>query len=256
MEVYVSQFIIFILIFARVASLIVVAPIFGHQAIPTQVKVALAAFLAFVLFPLQSSMALKVDIKLIGIIVLVLQEICVGLLIGFAIGLLFDGIRYAGELIGFDMGFSMASVYDPETNAPVPVIGEMLYTFMALLFLSLNGHHFILQAVQLSYKAAPIGGFSMSMFLSERLVGLSGLMFVIAIKFAAPVMVALFLTNIALGIMTRVVPQMNIFGVAFPIKIGVGMIVMMTSIPIMIFVFKRLLVLFETNILELVKALS
>jgi flagellar biosynthetic protein FliR len=255
MEVYVSQFIVFIMIFARVASMIAVAPLFGHQAIPTQIKVALAAFLAFVLFPMQASMAFKVDIKIIGIVVLVLQEICVGLLIGFAIGLIFDGIRYAGELIGFDMGFSIASVYDPETNSSMPIISEMLYTFMALLFLSLNGHHFVLQAVQLSYKAAPIGSFTMSMVLSDKLIHLTGLMFVIGVKFAAPAMVAMFLTNIALGIMTRVVPQMNIFGVAFPLKIGVGLIVLVTSIPLMVFVFKRLLLMFENNILDLVKAL-
>jgi flagellar biosynthesis protein FliR len=255
MDLYVSQFIVFILMFARIASLIAVAPVFGHQSIPSQVKVALAVFLAFVLFPMQASMTFKVDIKIIGIVVLVLQEIIVGLFIGFATGLIFEGVRFAGELIGFDMGFSIASVYDPETNATMPVISEVLYTFVAMLFLSLNGHHFVLQALQLSYKAVPIGGLTLSAVASEKLVSMTGLIFVVAVKFAAPAMVAMFLTNIALGILTRVIPQMNIFGVAFPIKIGVGMIVLMTSIPILVFVFKKLLVLFETNVIDLVKAL-
>ena len=255
MEVYVSQFIVFILMFARIASLIAVAPIFGHQAVPTQIKVALAIFLAFVMFPMQSSMAVKIDMKLIGMVVLVLQEVIVGLLIGFATGLIFAGVRYAGELIGFDMGFSIASVYDPETNDTLPIVGEVLYTFMAMVFLSLNGHHFILQALQLSYKAAPIGGFTMSAVVSEKLVSMTGLMFAVAVKFAAPAMVAMFLTNVALAILTRVMPQMNIFGVAFPLKIGVGLLVLMTSIPIMVFVFKKLLLLFENNILDLVKVL-
>ena len=255
MDVYVSQFIVFVLMFARIASLIVIAPILGHQAIPVQVKVALAIFLAFVLFPLQSSMTMKVDIKLIGIAVLVLQEIGVGLIIGFATGLIFAGIRYAGDLIGFDMGYSIASVYDPETNATVPVVGEVLYTFMALLFLLLNGHHFVLQALQLSYKAVPIGGLSITAIAAEKFVGITGLLLVVAVKFAAPVIVAMFLTNTALGILTRVIPQMNIFGVVFPLKIGVGVIVLMTSVPIMIYVFKKLLLLFETNVFDLVKAL-
>ncbi|MCX6135317.1 MAG: flagellar biosynthetic protein FliR [Ignavibacteriales bacterium] len=255
MEVYVSQFMVFILMFARIASLIVVAPILGHQAIPAQLKVALALFLTFVLFPMQSSVALKIDIKLIGMIVLVLQEICVGLIIGFAVGLLFAGIHYAGELIGFDMGYSIASVYDPEMNATIPVVGEVLYTFMALVFLALNGHHFILQALQLSYKAVPIGGFSLAAAAYQKMVSLSGLMFAVAVKFAAPVIVAMFLTNIALAIITRVMPQMNIFGVAFPLKIGVGLVVLMTSAPVMVFVFKKLLLVFENNILELVRAL-
>jgi flagellar biosynthetic protein FliR len=153
------------------------------------------------------------------------------------------------------MGYSIASVYDPETNATVPVVGEVLYTFMALLFLLLNGHHFVLQALQLSYKAVPIGGLSITAIAAEKFVGITGLLLVVAVKFAAPVIVAMFLTNTALGILTRVIPQMNIFGVVFPLKIGVGVIVLMTSVPIMIYVFKKLLLLFETNVLDLVKAL-
>ena len=255
MEVYVSQFIVFIMMVARIASMIAVAPILGHQAIPGQLKIALALFLAYVMFPMQSSMVSKVDIKLIGMFVMVLQEICVGLIIGFAIGLLFTGVQFAGELIGFDMGFSIASVYDPDMNATIPVVAETLYTFMALMFLSLNGHHFMLQALQLSYKAVPIGGLTLSAAASDKMVSMSGMIFVIAVKFAAPVLVAMFLTNVALAIITRVVPQMNIFGVAFPLKIGVGIIVLMTSAPIMVLVFKKLLLVFETNILELVRAL-
>jgi flagellar biosynthesis protein FliR len=255
MEVYVSQFIVFIMLVARIASLLAVAPIFGHQAVPPQLKIALALFLAFVMFPMQSSMASKVDIKLIGMIVMVLQEICVGLIIGFSIGLLFAGIQFAGELIGFDMGFSIASVYDPEMNATVPVVGQTLYTFMLMMFLALNGHHFMLQALQLSYRAVPIGGFALAAVAYEKIMGLSGMMFVVAVKFAAPVIVSMFLTNIVLAIMTRVIPQMHIFGVAFPIKIGVGLLALTMSAPVMIFVFKKLLFLFETNILELVTVL-
>jgi flagellar biosynthesis protein FliR len=255
MEVYVSQFIVFILLVARIASLLAVAPVFGHQAVPGQLKVAIALFLAFVMFPMQSSMASKVDIKFIGMIVMVLQEICVGLIIGFAVSLLFAGIHFAGELIGFDMGFSIASVYDPEMNATIPVAGQMLYTFMLMMFLTLNGHHFMLQALQLSYKAVPIGGFALESAAYEKLMGLSAMMFVVAVKFAAPVIVSMFLTNMALAIMTRVIPQMHIFGVAFPIKIGVGLVALTMSAPVMIFVFKKLLLAFETNVLELVTVL-
>jgi len=255
MEVYVSQFIVFIMMVARVASMIVAAPILGHQAIPGQVKIALAIFLAYVMFPMQASMTSKVDIKLIGMLVMLLQEICVGLIIGFAIGLLFAGVQFAGELIGFDMGFSIASVYDPDSGSTIPVVAEALYTFMALMFLSLNGHHFMLQALQLSYKAVPIGGLTISTAAVDKMVSMSGMIFIIAVKFAAPVLVSMFLTNVAIGIITRVVPQMNIFGVAFPIKIGVGIIVLMTSAPIMVLVFKKLLLVFETNLLELVRAL-
>jgi len=113
----------------------------------------------------------------------------------------------------------------------------------------------VLQALQLSYKTVPIGGLSITAIAAEKLIGMTGLLLVVAVKFAAPVIVAMFLTNTALGILTRVIPQMNIFGVVFPLKIGVGVIVLMTSVPIMIYVFKKLLLLFETNVFDLVKAL-
>jgi len=255
MEVYVAQFIVFLLLFARTTSLIVTAPIFSNQAIPAQLKIGLSIFLAFVLFPLQSSMAAHVDLRLFGIVVLVLQEVIVGMTIGFAASLIFVGVRYAGELISFDMGFTIASTFDPETNASLPIVGEVLYLFTAMLFILLNGHHFILQALQLSYQTVPIGKMSFGPIVAEKFITISGMMFLVAVKFAAPAIVALFLTNVALAVLTRLIPQMNIFGVAFPLKIGVGMIVLSTSIPMLAYVFKKLLVLFENNLIDLVKAL-
>jgi flagellar biosynthetic protein FliR len=255
MEVYVAQFIVFLMLFARTTSMIVVAPVLGHQAVPLQLKVGFGLFLAFVLYPLQSSTAAVIDIKLIGMILLLLEEVVVGMMIGFGAGVVFAGVRYAGELIGFDMGFTMASTFDPELNTSTPVVGEMLYTLTALLFILLNGHHFVLQALVLSYGSVPIGKLVLAPVAAEMLVGMVGMIFVVAVKFAAPVIVALFLTNIALAILTRLLPQMNIFGVAFSLKIGVGLVALSTSIPIMVYVFKKLLMTFENNLLDLVKVL-
>jgi flagellar biosynthesis protein FliR len=255
MEVYVAQFIVFLMLFARTTAMLVTAPVIGHQAVPLQLKVAFGLFLAIVLLPLQSSMAARVDMKLIGMIVLLLEEVLVGIMIGFAAGLIFAGVRYAGDLIGFDMGFTMANSFDPELNTSTPIIGEALYTMTALVFLLVNGHHFVLQALVLSYQSVPIGSFILNPAAVDKLVGMTGLIFVVAVKFAAPVIVALFLTNIALAILTRLLPQMNIFGVAFPLKIGVGMVALSGSLPIMIYVFQKLLTVFENDLLELVKVL-
>lgn len=255
MEVYVAQFVVFVLLVVRTTSLIVTAPILGHQAVPFQIKVGFGLFLAFVLFPLQSKLVGSIDVKLLGIVLIALQEVFVGITIGFGIGLVFAGVRYAGELIGYDMGFSLAASFDPETNASVPVIGEVLYTFTALIFILLNGHHFVLEALMLSYGAVPIGHWSMNAAAADKLISLVGLMFAVAVKFAAPAIVALFLTNIALAVLTRMMPQMNIFGVAFPLKIGVGIIVLSASFPVLIFVFKKVLAVFESSVLDLVKVM-
>lgn len=256
MEIYVSHFVVFILIFLRTTSLIVTAPIFGNQAVPVQFKAALGLFLSLVLLPLQLSSAPVVDTKLLGLAVLAVQEVIVGAMIGFATGLVFEGIRFAGDIIGFGMGFTLAETFDPETNASTAVVGEMMYTLVAMYFILLNGHHFILESLQLSYASVPFGHLSLSIAVPVDLVKMTGAVFVVAMKFAAPVMVAVFLADVTLAILTRITPQMNIFGVAFALKIGVGLIVLISSLPVMIVVFKKLLGVFENDVLQLVKVLS
>jgi flagellar biosynthetic protein FliR len=255
MEIYVSQFVLFLLIFARVISMVAVAPVFGHESIPVQIKVGLSLFFAFVLYSFVSSKTPAPDTRLLPLAILVLQEAIVGLIIGFAIGLVFAGIRYAGELIGFDMGLSMAQAYDPENAQQMPLVGEMFYLLAILLFLSINGHHFILEAIQLSYRAVPPGHFAFSGPMASSLISLAGMVFVIAVKISAPVIVAGFLTNIALSILARVMPQMNIFSLSFPLKIGVGLLVLAGAMPLIGLAFRNLLAGFENNVVELVKVL-
>ncbi|MBI5471714.1 MAG: flagellar biosynthetic protein FliR [Ignavibacteriae bacterium] len=255
MEVYVSQFLIFVMLFARVTALIVVAPILGHQSIPVQIKVAIGLFLAFVMYPNAAGTEQVVEAEFLPIVIMALKEVIVGLIIGFATGLIFAGVRYAGDLIAMDIGISMAAMFDPESNTQSSIISEFLYLTMAMIFLLLNGHHFVLEALHLSYAAVPIGGLAVTGAVSAILIKLTGMTFVIAAKLAAPIMVSMFLINLAVSILSRVMPQMNIFAVVFPVKIGVGFFVVMVSIPLLAFVFQKLLSSFEANILELVKVM-
>ena len=254
MEVYVGQFVLFLLLFVRITSMIVVAPLLGHQSVPVYVKVGLGMFLSFVLYPLMAGKA-HVDLQLFAFIVAVLQEAAVGLLIGFATGLLFAGVRFAGELVSVHMGLSFATMLDPESNQNNAVIGEFLYLFTALIFILMNGHHFLLEALYLSYSAVPIASFSFSSVAGGKLIDLSAMVFVIGVKFAAPVIVAMFINNVALAILSKVVPQMNIFSVSFPLNIGVGLLVLMTTAPLVVYVFKKSLSVFESNVLELIRLL-
>jgi flagellar biosynthetic protein FliR len=255
MEFAIAQFMLALLLFVRITSVVALAPIFGNMNIPVQTKVALSVFLSFIVYPMVAASAPHVNVQFTAFVVLALKEVLVGLLLGFATSLVFVGVRYAGELISYDMGFSLANVFDPESGQNNPVVGEFLYLFTLLIFLLINGHHFILQAIQFSYSSIPIGGNTLSESALSTLVALTGSVFVVAVKFAAPVVVALFLTNIALAILTRVMPQMNIFAVSMPAKVGVGIMVLMATAPLMAYVFKKLLTNFENNVLELVKAL-
>ena len=255
MELYVQQFITFLLIFLRVTSLFVTAPMFGDQTIPLPVKVALGLFLSFVLFSFNAHTLSVVDQKLIGLVILGVKEIFAGASLGFAVGIIFGGVRYAGELIGFDMGFSMATMFDPETNASFPVISELLYLFLLMMFILMNGPHFILESLHASYTTIPLGEWGISQATIASIIAITGQMFVIAVKISAPVLISMFLANVSLGILNKAMPQMNIFGVMFPLKIGIGIIVMAATVPVIAFVFKKLLTAFESSIVELLRVM-
>ncbi len=255
MEVFVDQFLVFLMLFVRVTAMLVVAPMLGHMAIPVQVKVAIGMFIAFVLYPLASGEAAMLSAELIPLTLNVLKEAAVGVLIGFAAGVLFAGVRYAGELIAIDSGLSLAAMFDPESNAHASVISESLYWLMLMVFVVLNGHHFLLEALQLSYVSVPMGNFTLHGEAAKQLITMAGMMFVIAVKLAAPVMVTMFLINVALSILSRVMPQMNLFAVVFPLKVGAGLLALMAALPLLVFVFKKLLAAFQENMLELVKVL-
>ena len=197
----------------------------------------------------------QVDLQLLGLVVLLGKEVAVGLMIGFATATLFAAADAAGEIIGYDSGLALATIFDPDTGQTNPMMGEFLNVVFLLVFLLMNGHHFVLQALQLSYHSVPIGGLSFSGALLGKMMGLGSMVVVVAVKFAAPLIVASFLINIALAVLARVAPQMNVFIVSFPLKVGVGFIVMMASAPMIVYVFKKLLTGFEENILELVKVM-
>ncbi len=183
-----------------------------------------------------------------------MQEVVTGLAIGFASGLIFAGVQAAGELIGFDLGLSLATAFDPDTG-PNNVIGTFLYLVMALVFLLLNGPQFILQALVLSYDAVPLGGLVVTAGSVDQLLTMSGLIFVIGMKCAAPVVVASFLMNLALAVLARVAPQVNVFIISFPIKIAVGVTVLMAAAPILVYAFRELLLHFEEELVLLVRTL-
>ncbi len=255
MEIYVTQFVLFLMLLARIASLMIVAPVFGSQSVPPVVKIALALFLSFVLYPLAAQKAPSMDLQLMSLVLVAMKEVVVGLLLGFATGLIFEGVRVAGELMGFDLGFSMATVFDPETSQNNPILSEFMVMLMTLVFLLVNGHHFVLQGLQVSYEVVPVGGFTMNGLLSQKLIALTAGIFAVGIQLAAPVMVSSFLVNIAMGVLARVSPQINVFIVSLPVKIFVGFVVLMTAGPVMIYVFKKMLTGFESNILELVRVM-
>jgi flagellar biosynthesis protein FliR len=255
MDIFVSQFIVFILLFVRIGALIAVAPVLGHSNVPLQVKIAIGLFISYVMYPLIIQSGPVIDTALIPFALMAVQEVIVGLLIGFAMALIFAGVQYAGNIMAFNMGLYFANVFDPESSQQIPVLSTFMYLFTMLIFVLVNGHHAMIQALLLSYASAPIGEFALSGGVLEGLVNIGGMMFVTAVMLSAPILVALFLVNVGFGLLARVVPRMNVFIISFPLKIGMGMVILLTTMPMLAFVFKKILTGFQNNLLEMIAQL-
>ncbi|MCL5020486.1 MAG: flagellar biosynthetic protein FliR [Bacteroidetes bacterium] len=253
MTFYAEKFVVFLLVFIRTLSMFVTAPLFGNQGIPAQMKVWGSAAVAFAIFPIIAASSPAISLDLGSLIILALQEVVVGSAIGFAMGILFDGVMYAGQIFGIAMGFSISSVIDPQNGVDVPVIGQFEYIVAIFIFLILNGHLFLLQALQMSYSAVPVSGLKITGAAVDLFARMTGMVFVTAIKIGAPVIVALFLTDVVLGIISRMVPQVNVFFVGMPLSIGVGFFMLIASLPFFVFVFEKLLGTLEGNVVQLIR---
>ncbi|MEZ5359880.1 MAG: flagellar biosynthetic protein FliR [Candidatus Zixiibacteriota bacterium] len=226
-----TQIQMFILLMMRIGGIMVSAPIFSHKSIPRRFAISMSMGMALVLLPMMSATALPQATGIIDLVILCLKEILVGLFIGFVFNIIFIGARLAGSIVGYQIGFSMVNVVDPNSTAPVSILGELWFLLGTLIFLFLNGHHMIIGGLVDSFRLIPLGIASPSGDLVEWIIKYSSFAFVLAIKFAAPVMITIFLLEIAMGVLARTMPQMNIFIVGFPLKIFTGLLIIAISLP-------------------------
>jgi flagellar biosynthesis protein FliR len=247
---------IFLLISLRAAGLFIAAPIIGHKTIPTMIKVSMAILLAAILIPMVSEMPLpQIDsIWILGAIAI--KETVIGLIIGFFFTLLFHAVLMSGNIIGYQIGLLVAQVIDPESNGNVSMVGEFLYILATLIFLAINGHHAILSAFADSYRMVPIGVFDFSGPAGDMIIKFTAYTFTIAIKLVAPVIITLFLVTVSLGVIARTVPQMNIFIVGLPLKIGVGFLVLAAALPVFRFMIEKMTFFFDSQVAGLLKGIA
>ena len=162
--------------------------------------------------------------------------------------MLFRSVQLAGQVIGFQMGFAMINVVDPQSGANVSIMDQIGYWVCVVVFLIINGHHIIISAMINSFELVPIGVFVMQKMLMLKLLDLSGVLFVVAIKIGAPVIAALFFVSVGFGLVSKFAPQMNVMIVAFPLKIVVGLFLFGLTLEVIVIVtreyvegFKKLL---------------
>ncbi|MDD5328874.1 MAG: flagellar biosynthetic protein FliR [Sulfuricella sp.] len=230
----------FIWPFARILALTSTAPILGNPAIPLRVKIGLAFAVSFVLSPVLGAMPAVEPGSATGLLILA-QQIVIGVAMGLAMQIVFTSVDMAGQLVGMQMGLGFATIFDPQNAAQIPVVGTFLGLIGTLTFLALNGHLLMLEVLARSFQTLPIMAQPFSATGWRALAGWGGEVFLAGLLLSLPVMAALLITNIALGIMTRAAPQLNIFSVGFPITLGVGFIVLAIALPYFAPLFERLL---------------
>jgi flagellar biosynthetic protein FliR len=249
-----DQLQLLLLVILRTSGLFILAPIFGDQEVPRTIRAGLLIVLSLVMvsaMPAGTFVAAESLWQLVGLAV---RELLVGLAIGLIFKLLFYGVHTAGALIGYQMGFAVVTVYDRNLANQVSVLGQFWYALAILIFLTINGHHLIISALADSYQAIPPGGVGHAAGVGELVIKSSAYLFVIALKIAAPVMITLFLADVALGAISKAMPTMNVFFVGFPIKIAAGLLVMAMSLPIFSYVLEQSTAYLDKQLLVIFKA--
>jgi flagellar biosynthesis protein FliR len=220
----------FIFPFARILALIASSPILGNKEVPARIKVGLAFAITIIIAPTLSIPADLDPASAQGLFVLV-QQIAAGLIMGFSIRIIFTAVEMAGDFAGMQMGLGFASFFDPQNASFTPVVAQFLGIIAALVFLSVDGHLYMLSAMSDSFRDFPISSRVPSANAFRTMAEWGGTMFSLALQFALPLIGALLITNLALGILTRSAPQLNIFAVGFPLTIAVGFTALMLTIP-------------------------
>ncbi|WP_010630941.1 flagellar biosynthetic protein FliR [Sporolactobacillus vineae] len=229
----------FLLILARVSSFIAVMPIFSYRTIPANVKIGLAAVLSILIdLTLFESQSVPLDDTFV---LLIVKEVLVGLTMGFVAGILTYAVQFAGAVIDLQMGFAIANIISPENGSATPLTGQLLYLFQMLFFLGVDAHHMLLNGMMDSFRVIPLNSLNVSFGsgnLAEFLTRLTGQMLLIGVQLSLPIVGCLFLVDVAIGLIARTVPQVNVFVVGLPLKIIVGFILMLIVFPAFIVLFR------------------
>lgn len=214
----------------RILGLIMVAPVFGHRSVPAQVKIGLGVFIALIVSP---TLPPPPDVALgswQGLFILV-QQFLIGLAIGFTMRVIFASVELAGEIIGLQMGLGFASFFDPQSAGQTLVLSRFFNLLAMLVFLAVNAHLLVLGLVAESFVTLPISTAPLAAEGFRSVAAFGSTIFVVGLQIALPLIAVLLMTNLALGILTRSAPQLNIFAIGFPITLGVGLIVLDFSMP-------------------------
>lgn len=221
----VEEFQTFVVCTARVAGFLSAIPVYFSGQAPARVKAGLTIALSLVLFPILAPFVTELNFSPPAFLLLIINETLLGLMVGLIARLIFTSVEYGGTVIGYQMGFAAANIFDPQNQRQTALISQFQNVFAILLFLSLDIHHYFIQTAVHSYELLPPGNLNFGGEAVPYLIELSSRMFMLGAQFSAPILIILLLSGLILGILARTFPQLNVFLLSFPLNIGISFVV-------------------------------
>lgn len=213
--------------FIRILAMLATAPVFDNRTVQRRTRVGLAALIAILMMPLLPPPPVLSSAQAIPVLI---QQILIGVAMGFSMRLVFAAFEMAGDLLGLQMGLAFAQFIDPARGTQTPLIGSFLGVLASLVFLVIDGHLLVIAAVVQSFELIPISA-NLSVVNTQNIAMAGSIMFMLALQISLPVMAAVLISNIVLGILARAAPQLNVMSIGFSITIGVGLWILWVSLP-------------------------
>jgi len=233
-----------VLVFIRIASMMSLMPIFGYATVSMRIRLVLSVMLTLIIAPLVGAEFHVHYTSRIALAADVMREMLVGFIIGWGARVLFEAFTMAGTFVGFQIGLAMMNVIDPSTQTNQSLIGNFWMLIITIFFIVTNSDHFLIETFFNNFKIIPLAGAHIRPVVGEELIGTISTLFDLALRFVAPMMILILMTDVAIAFMARVMPQLNIFFVSLPLKLVVGLYMLLVSLKI----FQSMFGYFEQNV--------
>jgi len=219
-----TELAIFFSVLLRLSVIFFMLPIFVTGGFPNNIKVLTILAMSLMLLPFIRESVQPLPLDPAPLTVVIAGEVIFAVIYSLAMAIIIAAFQLAGELVSFEMGFGFSQVADPQSGAEFSVISVWAQLVAMMIFFTMNGHQIVLKLIVESFKTVPVGSFTLDAALFTKVVLMSGLLFVLALKLAAPVMAVLILVQLGLGLMSKFAPQVNILATSWPITIGLGIL--------------------------------
>ena len=231
MELMIEKLLGFVMVLTRISAFFIVLPIFGWKSIPARIKVAITVLLT-VFFSMITPLAIEPrEVSVLEAILLLANEAIYGLALGLIVYLVFATVKFSGRIIERQMGLAMAQILDPLTGEQAQPLGMLLETIFILLFLSANGHHMFLLIISRSYEAFPAGNIPTIAVLASGIIKAGSTLLMAGLRLSAPILAAFLVLMVALAVLARIVPEMNILFISLPLRVGLGLLMAAIFVP-------------------------